>query len=404
MDGRRRTGGVFMRKKRIAALCLTAALISGAMPVTALADTAIDSVSLDISSEIVPDDDNNDVDVSVDSSHCDVDDVEVTNEPSGDWEAGDEPRIRVTLAADRDYYFASGFDEKDVDLSGDDGEVTSVSRSRDELRISIRLAELEDEDYDGDYDLDVSGLEWDDYDGTAYWDDAEDAKKYEVRLYRNGSSVTSVKTTSNTDYNFSDEFTRSGDYYFRVRAVRNSSNKGTWEESEELSVTSSEARDIRENGESSSSSSSSGGPGSSSGGPGSNSGGPGVSGTSAGAWLWDNNVGRWWYCNADKTYTVNNWQYIGNSWFYFDAQGYMVTGWQFINGAWYYMDNNGYMLTGWQYINNRWYFLHNPNGNMITGWVQTNGLWYYCDASGAMLTNTYTPDGYYVDGSGVWRQ
>ena len=177
MDGRRRTGGVFMRKKRIAALCLTAALISGAMPVTALADTAIDSVSLDISSEIVPDDDNNNVDVSVDSSHCDVDDVEVTNEPSGDWEAGDEPRIRVTLAADRDYYFASGFDEEDVDLSGDDGEVTSVSRSRDELRISIRLAELEDEDYDGDYDLDVSGLEWDDYDGTAYWDDAEDAKK-----------------------------------------------------------------------------------------------------------------------------------------------------------------------------------------------------------------------------------
>ena len=82
----------------------------------------------------------------------------------------------------------------------------------------------------------------------------------------------------------------------------------------------------------------------------------------------------------------------------------MVTGWQFINGAWYYMDNNGYMLTGWQYINNRWYFLHNPNGNMITGWVQTNGLWYYCDASGAMLTNTYTPDGYYVDGNGVWRQ
>ena len=68
------------------------------------------------------------------------------------------------------------------------------------------------------------------------------------------------------------------------------------------------------------------------------------------------------------------------------------------------MDSNGYMLTGWQFINNRWYFLHNPNGNMITGWVQTNGLWYYCDASGAMLTNTYTPDGYYVDGNGVWRQ
>lgn len=387
-----------MRKAKIGTILLTAILISGTVPLTALADTSIDSVSLDISSEIVPGDDNNDVDVSTDSSRYDVDDVEVTNEPSSDWDEGDEPKIRVTLAAENDYYFKSSFSKSDVDLSGDDAEVTSVSRSRDELRISIRLAELEDEDYDGDYDLDVSGLEWDDYDGTAYWDDAEDAKKYEVRLYRNGSSITSVKTTSDTDYDFSDEFTRSGDYYFRVRAVRNSSNKGTWEESDELSVTSSEAREIRENGGSSSSSGPSG-----SGGPGVSSGGPGGA-SNSGAWLWDSNVGRWWYCNADKTYPVSKWQYIGNSWFYFDAQGYMVTGWQFINNSWYYMDSNGYMLTGWQFINGRWYYLHNPNGNMITGWVLTNGLWYYCDASGAMLTNTYTPDGYYVDGSGVWRQ
>lgn len=391
-----------MRKAKFGTILLTSILISGAVPLTALADTAIDRVSLEISSDIVPGDDSKDVDVSTSSSRYDVDDVEVTNKPSGDWDEGDEPKIRVTLKAENNYYFKSGFSKSDVDLSGDDAEVTSVSRSRDELRVSIRLAELEDEDYDGEYDLDVSGLEWDDDDGTAYWDEAEDAKKYEVRLYRNGSSITSVKTTSDTDYDFSDEFTKSGDYYFRVRAVRNSSNKGTWEESEELSVTSSEARDIRKNGGGSSSgSSSSGGPGSSSS---TGSGGPGVSSNSTGAWLWDDNVKRWWYCNADKTYTVSNWQYIGNSWFYFDAQGYMVTGWQYINNAWYYMDSNGYMLTGWQYINGRWYYLHNPNGNMITGWVLSNGRWYYCDASGAMLTSTTTPDGYYVDGNGVWRQ
>lgn len=392
-----------MQKAKIGTILLTAALISGAVPITALADTEITSISLDISSDIVPGDDNNNVDVSSNSSRYDVDDVEVTNEPSSDWDEGDEPRVRVTLEADNDYYFSSDLSEDDVELSGDDAEVTDVSRSsRSRLRVTIRLAELTDEDYDGEYDLDVSGLEWDDYDGTAYWDEAEDANKYEVRLYRNGNSVTSVKTTSDTDYNFADEFTRSGDYYFRVRAVRNSSNKGNWEESDELSVTSSEARDIRENGDSSSrSSSSSGGPGSSSS---SNSGGPGVASSSTGAWLWDDNVNRWWYCNADKTYTVSNWQYIGNSWFYFDAQGYMVTGWQYINNNWYYMNSDGYMLTGWQSINGRWYCLHNPNGQMLTGWILSNGKWYYCDASGAMLTNTTTPDGYYVDGNGVWQQ
>ncbi len=386
-----------MKKAKIGAICLSAILASGAMPLTALADTPIDSVSLDISSDIVPGDDSNKVDVDADSGHYDVDDVEVTNEPSGDWDEGDQPKIRVTLTADRGYYFASGFSKDDVELSGDEAEVTSVSRSRDELRLSIRLAELEDEEYDGEYDLDVSGLEWDDYDGMAYWDDAEDAKKYEVRLYRNDSSVTSVKTTTNTKYNFSDEFTKSGDYYFRVRAVRNSSSKGTWEESDELSVTSSEAREIRENGGSSSSGSSSSSSSSS------NSGGPGETMNKDGAWLWDENVKRWWYCNADKTYTVNNWQYIGNSWFFFDEQGYMVTGWRLVNGSWYYMNSDGYMQTGWQYINDRWYYLHNPNGNMITGWVKTNDKYYYCDASGAMLTNATTPDGYYVGWDGVWN-
>ena len=159
-----------MQKAKIGTILLTAALISGAVPITALADTEITSISLDISSDIVPGDDNNNVDVSSNSSRYDVDDVEVTNEPSSDWDEGDEPRVRVTLEADNDYYFSSDLSEDDVELSGDDAEVTDVSRSsRSRLRVTIRLAELTDEDYDGEYDLDVSGLEWDDYDGTAYW-------------------------------------------------------------------------------------------------------------------------------------------------------------------------------------------------------------------------------------------
>ncbi|MFR7548986.1 MAG: hypothetical protein ACLUV8_04185 [Clostridium sp.] len=180
----------------------------------------------------------------------------------------------------------------------------------------------------------------------------EDAKRYEVRLYRDGSSVSSAISTTDTSYNFASYFTRSGDYTFKVRAIYNTSNKGDWEESDELSVSSSEAKDIRDNGKSS-------------GNTPSNSidddGGPGDTNTSQGAWL-KNDTG-WWYCNADRSYPVNQWQYINNYWYFFNASGYMVT-----------------------------------------GWVQWNNVWYYCCDSGEMLTNTRTPDGYYVDGNGAWIQ
>lgn len=85
-------------------------------------------------------------------------------------------------------------------MSGDDGKVTSVSRSGSyTFYVNITLDALDD---DNDYDLYVDGLEWDESDGNAYWDDAEDAKRYEVRLYRGGNSVTSVVSTSDTSYDF----------------------------------------------------------------------------------------------------------------------------------------------------------------------------------------------------------
>ena len=35
-------------------------------------------------------------------------------------------------------------------------------------------------------------------------------------------------------------------------------------------------------------------------------------------------------------------------------------------------------------------------------WFFYKDKWYYLGADGKMLINTKTPDGYYVDGSGVW--
>ncbi len=81
---------------------------------------------------------------------------------------------------------------------------------------------------------------------------------------------------------------------------------------------------------------------------------------SSGAWLKDST--GWWYCYPDKSYPRNTWINL--------------------NGLWYYFGSDGYLF--------------------MNKWVLWNNLWYYCGSDGAMLRNTYTPDGYWVDGSGVW--
>lgn len=309
---------------------LTSAICMLSVPnttVLAATGTKINSVPLSIESEIVV---------------GDIDDVVITNEPSDEWDDGDKPKLKITLYADDDYYFASGFSKSSVSLSGSDGTVTSVSRSSsDTLIVYVTLDALDDDD--SDHDLDVSGLEWDESDGTASWEESDDAKKYEVRLYRGSSAVTSVLTTTSTSYDFSSYITKNGYYTFKVRGVYNTSNKGSWEESDSWYVSSSEAQEISSSGSSNGNTPSN------------------TTSSGTGAWLKDNT--GWWYCNADRSYTTNGWQYIDNLWYCFDENGYMKT-----------------------------------------GWILYKDAWYYCGESGAMLVNTTTPDGYYVNGDGVWVQ
>ncbi len=121
-----------MKKRRILVLCVLSAILTGAVQLTASAstETKITSVSLQIDSDITAGDSDSDVEVTSSSSRYDVDDVEVTNEPDDEWEEDDKPRLKITLTAEDGYYFASGSVTKsDVSLSGDDGTVTSVSRS-----------------------------------------------------------------------------------------------------------------------------------------------------------------------------------------------------------------------------------------------------------------------------------
>lgn len=53
-----------------------------------------------------------------------------------------------------------------------------------------------------------------------------------------------------------------------------------------------------------------------------------------------------------------------------------------------------------------WWVQCSDGTYLINRWYQSpmSGLWYYMGADGYMLTNTTTPDGYYVNGDGVWIQ
>lgn len=350
-------------KKRLTAVVLTLLMVVGsACPAMAAQGTKISSISLRITSDIEAGTEDGDVEVTTTNNKYYVEDFYITNQPDGPWKKGNKPKVKITLMTEEgEYYFKTGFSKNDISLSGTDATVASVSRhNATTLVLNVTLGSLDAGS--GEYDLEVYELQWDEDQGQGYWGEAGDARKYEVKVYRGDSLLnSSTVTTTEAWYDFSRYLTKSGTYMFRVRAVYNSSYKGDWEDSDSFYVNSAMASEFREANEDSSDSSSgsAGGPGSSA--PGTPSaGGPG-SGSNSGAWLQDDT--GWWYCNADRSYTVNNWQYISDKWYFFNEKGYMVT-----------------------------------------GWILWKGVYYYCGPNGDMWTDTWTPDNFYVDSDGVWVQ
>lgn len=110
------------------------------------------------------------------------------------------------------------------------------------------------------------------------------------------------------------------------------------------------------------------------------------------------------------------------SWYYTNQDGTLYQGWKSENGFTYYLnpsmesnnyleingktylfDANGHMIAGgWYYFDyyddvEPWFYLKS-NGEGYDGWLNDT----YYILNGHMLTDTYTPDGYFVDESGVW--
>lgn len=101
---------------------------------------------------------------------------------------------------------------------------------------------------------------------------------------------------------------------------------------------------------------------------------------------------------SGNTLTQNSsggWEKSGSHWFYKKQDGNRAASqWLNIDGADYFFNPDGTMATGWREL---------PSGAMARNyWVESSGLWYYLGGDGIMLKNTTTPDGYKVNGSGVW--
>lgn len=78
-------------------------------------------------------------------------------------------------------------------------------------------------------------------------------------------------------------------------------------------------------------------------------------------------------------------------------------GWSKSNGNWYYYKSNGsYLKNEWKKIDSKWYYFYGNGVMAKSTWIVTSGKWYYLGSDGAMYTNRTTPDGYYVNYSGVW--
>ena len=313
-------------------------------------DDPITSIDISIEYELSSSMTSSDIDVS--SGTDGVDSVTVSSVSNVAY--GKRPTVTLKIKADTSsgYYFDSDDaaelkTESAFSISGDDVEYKSSKRSSNSnVTLVLRLPKIGSTDDGG---LDVEEVSWVEDTGVVEWSEAEDASKYSVKLLRGSSTKTTVSTT-NTYYDFSSLIRQygSGSYTVKVKAYNGSYGGDEWTESEEFDVDSGSLSSVTGGTGSGYSSYTSSGTYNTS--PSSGVSSPAAAGADGGAWLRDS-VG-WWYCNADRSYTKNDWQQIGGLWYYFDENGYMKTGWfqSPASGYWYYLDpNDGHMVTD-QYI------------------------------------------------------
>lgn len=322
--------------KRLTGMVLTAGLLLGLLvtPAHAAARKKISSVTLVVTSSVLPETKYGDeeIEVEVRSGRCTFDYYDIEN-IGFEWLEDDVPEITIYLKADEGYYF-SLTTASAVKLTGATYVKASKQDSSETLVLKVKLPSLAESVGDqGDVTLTDSGM--------AVWDEVRGAGSYEVRLYRNGTGIgATILTTDNLYYDFSSMMTRAGSYHVRVRPVNKirTENKGEWAESRVIDLSKTQADAIRSGA---------------------------VDKTIPVRGEWMNDGNGWWYKHHDGSYTKDNWETIKDEWYFFDENGYMKTGWIEWEGERYYCDlDTGTMLKNTTTPDG---YILDHNGNPKTG-------------------------------------
>ena len=101
---------------------------------------------------------------------------------------------------------------------------------------------------------------------------------------------------------------------------------------------------------------------------------------------------------------AKGWKQASGNWYYFNDYGAAVVKiWLKSGNKWYFMQADGTMATNkWIQWYNKWYYVGSDGAMYANRWIKSSGKWYYLGSDGTMYTNRYTPDGCWVNGSGVW--
>lgn len=172
-----------------------------------------------------------------------------------------------------------------------------------------------------------------------------------------------------------------------------------------------------------------------------------ITGEGAGYCRWQQDEKGWKLIYTDGTFACGSavgqedgssvvqpaWEKVNGAWYAFGSDGYLMLGWvcDYQLNSWYYMTIDSGMKTGWYYDeqDHCTYYLDLENGAIAVGWKQIDGNWYYFTEMspsptwhfneeqgawiydlrskhkpyGSMYHNERTPDGYYVEENGVWK-
>ena len=182
--------------KKVAPIVLSAAMLLG-MTSVAFAKSSkgvVQNVTIDLDYDLSPGMTASQIDAESDSAG--VDSVKVTSITNTDF--GKKPKVTLKLKPDSDFTF-KGTPKGNVKLNdkgGKGAEVSKIVTSASAMTVTLTLPKTGSTDKDA---LEVGDVSWGDDDSPVVsWDQADYAKQYEVKLYRNNTIRESVTTNRAT--------------------------------------------------------------------------------------------------------------------------------------------------------------------------------------------------------------